>query len=193
MAKAVQKVRRIVEDTPGAIDVKDNLRTGKPELRIRVDRAKAALLGLNTQWIGNFVKMLINGQRIGGYDEGTEERDIIVRLPAHRRNDPAVLDSIRISDAFGNSIPLSTVASWDYVGGPGTVRRKDGQRVMTVSAEVAKGVPAQALLKTIEEKINADKDTFPAGFKARFTGENEDQQEASDFLAIEDLFRPRPQ
>ncbi len=183
MAKAVQKVRRIVEDTPGAIDVKDNLRTGKPELRIRVDRAKAALLGLNTQWIGNFVKMLINGQRIGGYDEGTEERDIIVRLPAERRNDPAVLDSIRISDAFGNSIPLSTVATWDYVGGPGTVRRKDGQRVMTVSAEVAEGVPAQALLRTIEEKIQAEKDSFPAGFKARFTGENEDQQEASDFLA----------
>jgi multidrug efflux pump len=182
MAAAVQKVRRIVEETPGAIDVKDNLRTGKPELRIRVDRAKAALLGLNTQWIGNFVKMLINGQRIGGYDEGTEERDIIVRLPAQRRNDPAVLESIRISDALGNAIPLSTVCTWEYVGGPGTVRRKDGQRVMTVSAEVAKGVPAQALLKTIEDKINAEKESFPVGFKARFTGENEDQQEASDFL-----------
>ncbi len=174
--------RRIVEQVPGVVDVRDNVRTGKPELRIRVDRQKAALLGLNTQFIGNFVKMLIGGQRIGGFDEGNEERDIIVRLPAERRNDPAVLDEIRISDAFGNAIPLSTVCSWSYVGGPGTVRRKDGQRVLTISADVAPGYQAPLLLKEIESRLNAEKAAMPVGYEARFTGENEDQQEAADFL-----------
>lgn len=179
---AVKAVRRIVEGVPGVIDLRDDLRTGKPELRVRVDRQKAALLGLNTQWIGNFVKMLIAGQRIGGYDDGREERDILVRLPEDRRNDPAVLDSIRISDAFGNAIPLSTVCSWEYVGGAGTVRRKGGQRVLTVSADVADGYQAQQLLAEIEAKIALEKASMPLGFEARFTGENEDQQEAATFL-----------
>ncbi|MCC7508470.1 MAG: efflux RND transporter permease subunit [Planctomycetes bacterium] len=182
LGEAVTKVRRIIESTEGVVDVRDNLRTGKPELRIRVDRQKAALLGLNTQWIGNFVKMLINGQRIGGYDEGNEERDIIVRLPADKRNDPAVLDNIRISDRFGNAIPLSTVCSWDYTGGPGTIRRKDAKRVLTVSGNLADGYQAEPLLAEIERKINESKATFPAGFKAGFTGESEDKEEASSFL-----------
>jgi multidrug efflux pump subunit AcrB len=126
--------------------------------------------------------MLINGQRIGGYDDGREERDILVRLPESRRNDPVVLDSIRISDAFGNAIPLSTVCSWDYVGGAGTVRRKDGQRVLTVSADVAEGYQAQQLLKEIESRIELEKPGMPAGFEASFTGENKDQEEAATFL-----------
>lgn len=180
---AMRRVRQIVEGVPGIIDLRDDLRTGKPELRISVDRQKAALLGLNTQWIGNFVKMLINGQRIGGYDDGREERDIIVRLPESKRNDPAILDSIRISDAFGNAIPLSTVCTWQYVGGAGTIRHKDGQRVLTVSADVAKGYQAQVLLKEIETRINAEKAAMPPGFEARFTGENQDQEEAATFLS----------
>lgn len=182
LPEAMRRVRKIVEDIPGIIDLRDDLKTGKPELRISVDRQKAALLGLNTQWIGNFVKMLLNGQRIGGYDDGREERDIIVRLPEAKRNDPAVLDSIRISDAFGNAIPLSTVCTWAYVGGAGTVRHKDGERVLTVSADVANGYQAQILLQEIAARIQTEKATMPPGFEARFTGENEDQEEASAFL-----------
>ena len=183
LPEAMRKVRRIVEGVPGVIDVRDDLTLGKPELRISVDRQKAALLGLNTQWIGNFVKMLINGQRIGGYDDGSDERDIVVRLPASRRNDPTVLDEIRVSDRFGNSIPLSTVCTWDYVGGVGTIKRKDSQRILTVSANVADGYEAGVVLAEVSKRIEAEKGTMPAGFNARFTGESEDQEEAAAFLS----------
>ncbi len=178
----VAAVRRQIEGIDGITDIRDDLRTGKPELRIKVDRQKAALLGLNSQWIGNFVKMLINGQRIGGYDDANDERDIIVRLPADRRNDPTVLENIRISDATGNAIPLSTVCTWSYVGGPGTVRRKDGMRVHTVSADVREGFLADNVLKEVEAKIEAERPNLPTGFNARYTGENEDKQEAVNFL-----------
>ncbi|MCL4731673.1 MAG: efflux RND transporter permease subunit, partial [Planctomycetes bacterium] len=182
-AATVAQVRRIVEGVPGITNLRDDLRTGKPELRIRVDRQKAALLGLNSQWIGNFVKMLINGQRIGGYDDAQDERDIIVRLPAQRRNDPTVLENIRISDAFGNAIPLSTVCTWSYVGGPGTVRRKDGRRIHTVSADVRQGYQADAVLQKVAQAIENEKTAFPPGFNARYTGENEDKAEATAFLS----------
>jgi multidrug efflux pump len=182
LTKAAERVRAIVEGVPGIVDLRDDLTLGKPELRVTVDRQKAALLGLNTQWIGAFVKMLINGQRIGGYDDGKDERDILVRLPAERRNDPTVLSEIRISDPFGNAIPLSTVCTWDYVGGTGTIRRKDGRRILTVSADVVKGMDANAVLAEVGKRIEAEKASMPAGFEARFTGESEDQQEAATFL-----------
>lgn len=179
---AMRAVRRIVEGVPGVVDVRDDLRTGKPELRISVDRQKAALMGLNTQYIGNFVKLLINGQRIGGWDDGREERDIIARLPADLRSDPSLLNSIRISDARGNAIPLSTICSWEYVGGPGTIRRKEAMRVLTVSGDVAPGYQAQDLLAEVRRRIELEQASMPMGFEATFTGENKDQEEAAAFL-----------
>jgi multidrug efflux pump len=182
LPEALRHVRRVVENTAGVVDIRDDLRTGRPELRIRIDRQKAALMGLNTQWIGNFVKMLINGQRIGGYEERNEERDIIVRLPDHLRNDPTVLDSIRISDSQGNAIPLSTLCSWEYVGGAGTIRRKNSQRMLTVTADVAPGYQAQPILQEIAQQLAEQEAAMPLGFQARFTGETEDIDEAAEFL-----------
>ena len=184
LAAAARKVRSIIAEVPGVVDLKDDYRAGKPEFRVTVDRQKAALLGMTTQWIGNFVKMLINGRRIGGYDEGIEERDILVRLPATRRNDPSVLDSIMISDSMGNPIPLSTVARFDYVGGPGTLRRQNARRVITVSSGVAAGLDENVIRAKIMEKIDQANlgGVFPSGFSARMTGESEDQAEASTFL-----------
>ena len=179
---AIAFVRRIVEGVPGITSLRDDLRTGKPELRVNVDRQKAALLGLNSQWIGAFVKMLINGQKIGTYDDAQDERDIVVRLPADRRSDPTVLDNIRISDAFGNAIPLSTLCTWEYVGGPGTIRRKDGTRIHNISSDIREGYQADKVLAEVTKAIEQERVTSPVKFNTRYTGENEDQQESMNFL-----------
>jgi multidrug efflux pump subunit AcrB len=68
------------------------------------------------------------------------------------------------------------------VGGPGTVRRKDGMRIHTVSADVLTGFQAAQVLQVVGQAIDAEKATLPQGMNARYTGENEDMQEATDFL-----------
>ncbi|MHC4841578.1 MAG: efflux RND transporter permease subunit [Planctomycetota bacterium] len=182
LVTTAKAVRRIVESTKGCIDVRDDIQSGKPELRIRINRKRAALLGLNTQWTGNFVKLLVGGRRIGGYETGDEENDIIVRLPENRRSDPALLDEIRISTPAGESVALSTIATWEYSGGPGTIRRKDGRQVLTVSANAADGMDKQKLIASITEKMEAMRGDMPEGFRADFTGEQEDMEEAGSFL-----------
>lgn len=184
LVEAAKQVRAIVAPVPNVVDLRDDYRPGKPEFKIVVDRQKAALMGMTTQWIGNFVKMLINGRRIGGYDEGIEERDIVVRLPSALRNDPKVLDSILVSDAFGNPVPLSSVASFDYTGGPGSLRRRDARRVINVMADVPAGVDENVVraecLKRLDE-ARASR-ALVAGASYRLTGESEDQAEAQTFL-----------
>lgn len=184
LAEAARQVRAIVGTVPNVVDLRDDYRPGKPEFKVRVDRQKAALMGMTTQWIGNFVKMLINGRRIGGYDEGTEERDIIVRLPQALRNDPKVLDSILVSDAFGNPVPLSSVASFDYSGGPGSLRRREARRVINVMADVPAGVDENVVRAECLKKLDEAKAArqLVAGASYRLTGESEDQAEAQTFL-----------
>ncbi|MCQ3950370.1 MAG: AcrB/AcrD/AcrF family protein [Planctomycetes bacterium] len=184
LVDAARKVRAIVAEVPDVVDLRDDHRAGKPEFKLTVDRQKAALMGMNTQWIGNFVKMLINGRRIGGYDEGTEERDIVVRLPAAQRNDPTVLESILISDVMGNPVPLSTVARFDYVGGAGSLRRKESRRIITVSSGVTAGTDENVVRAEVLKRLEQARagGVFPAGTQFRFTGESEDQAEAATFL-----------
>lgn len=188
LVEAVGKVRAIVERVPGVTEVRDDMLMGKPEYRIRVDRQKAALLGLNTQFIGSFVGMFLNGRQIGTWDDGTDDRDIVAILPRHLRNDPAVLDRIKISDPRGNAIPLSTVCSWDYVGGSGTVRRKEGRRIFTVMADAAPGYNADAVLQDVRQAVETEATNMPAGFEVRYTGENKDKEEATAFLSKAFMF-----
>jgi multidrug efflux pump subunit AcrB len=184
LVEAAKRVRAIVANVPNVVDLRDDYRPGKPEFRLIVDRQKAALMGMTTQWIGSFVKMLINGRRIGGYDEGNEERDIVVRLPQANRNDPKILDSILVSDAMGNPVPLSSLASFDYAGGPGSLRRREARRVINVMADVPVGVDENVVRAECIAKLDEARaaNQLPAGTMYRLTGESEDQAEASRFL-----------
>ncbi len=73
-------MREEIRDISGLVDLKDNFVKGKPEIRVRVDKEKAALLGLDTFTIADTFKAAINGAKAGVYREGKDEYDIIARL-----------------------------------------------------------------------------------------------------------------
>ena len=70
---------------PGLVDLKDNFVEGKPEIKVKVDKEKAALLGLSTYTVAHTVKTAINGTKVGVYREGKDEYDIVARLPKKDR------------------------------------------------------------------------------------------------------------
>jgi multidrug efflux pump len=153
----------------------------RPELVIEVDRERAALYDLSTAQVGSTVRTAIQGATAAKYREGKDEYDIVVRLAERYRNDVESLRDLTIS-ADGRQVPLLSVARWQVDEGLGTVRRKDLDRVATISADVRAGEQSNAVLADVRRVLQPVAETMPPGYVLRYTGQQEDQQESMDFL-----------
>ena len=174
-------VRRIIKDIPGLVDLKVNFVRGKPEIRVRVDKEKAALMGLDTYTIAYTVKSAINGVKAGVYREGKDEYDIIARLPENDRNSIKSLKRITVSGPQGEPIPLTSLATVSLGSGIGAIMRLDQKRVVTVSGDVS-GRLANDVIKDIKARLSQKMD-WPRGYRYRFTGEQQEQAKAQAFLS----------
>jgi len=155
-----------------------------PEIRINVDREKAAVYGLSTSQIGNTVRQAINGVEASKYRDGKDEYDITVRLDEEFRDNMSALQDLTVMNE-GRQIPLSSVASWEMSEGLGGIKHIDQERVITVMSDVRSGYNPNAVLNEVQQVLNNYlNNEIPSGYSVEWTGEQEDQQESIDFLSM---------
>jgi multidrug efflux pump subunit AcrB len=155
-----------------------------PEIRINVDREKAAVYGLSTSQIGNTVRQAINGVEASKYRDGKDEYDITVRLDEEFRDNMSALQDLTVMNE-GRQIPLSSVASWEMSEGLGGIKHIDQERVITVMSDVRSGYNPNAVLNEVQQVLdNYLNNEIPSGYSVEWTGEQEDQQESIDFLSM---------
>jgi len=181
LGSIAQQVRSVLDKIPFVQDVRDDYVPGSPTVRVRVDRQKAALLGLSTDIIGFALKVAFNGLKVSTFREGDEDYDITVQLAESDRKVTDVLRELLIPTPEG-LVPLSTVTTFEIGGGLGQVNRINHERVVTVKANVDEEKVPGPVVRAQAEKILADF-SLPPGYKIRFTGELEFQQEAQAFLS----------
>ncbi|SMO51681.1 efflux RND transporter permease subunit [Gracilimonas mengyeensis] len=158
-----------------------DLPESRPEVKVDVDREKAALFNLNTNDIGMTVRQAINGVEASKFRDGKDEYDIVVRLSDEYRDDLSTLANLTIFHE-GVQIPLSEVASWEVSDGFGGIRHKQSERVVTVSADVRSGFQSNAVLQEAQVLLDDYLEGMPAGYTYEWTGQQEDQQESFEFL-----------
>ncbi|MFT5144613.1 MAG: multidrug efflux pump, partial [Thalassolituus oleivorans] len=167
----------------GLVDVRDNLDTGRPELKVEIDRERAARFGLNTSKVASTVRSAINGAEAGKWRDGEEEYDITVRLRESDRANLESLNNLTIVEE-GQQIPLTAVANLSLSGGLGSITRLDLDRVATVSADAAPGFNGQAILGEVQELLVPYMEIVPPGYRLAYTGENEEFNESFSFLTL---------
>ncbi|MEW6262122.1 MAG: efflux RND transporter permease subunit [Thermodesulfobacteriota bacterium] len=180
LLEIAERVRRNIQDVPGLTDLKDNIIRGKPEIKIQVDKEKAALLGLDTYTIAYTVKTAVNGAKVGVFREGKDEYDIVARLPEKDRRSLESLKRLTISGAKGEPIPITSVASFELSSGLGAITRKDQKRVVTVSGKNSGRLPND-IIKDVQARLV--KMPWPRGYEYKFTGERQEQGKAEAFLS----------
>lgn len=173
------EIRDRIQDIPGLLDLQDDLDKGKPEVRVVVDREKARLAGLDTQFIGMTIQAAINGRKAGEYRVGDDEYDVTVRYPEWFRGNLAYVEGMSIVNAVGQPIPFSSVARLDEGVGMGSIRRLDGKRIVTIQAN-AEGVSGPELLKRVRTALSDLE--LPPGYMLTYGGENKDMQDTMVFL-----------
>ena len=163
------------------VGLESDMDDGRPELQVEVDRERASLYGLSTNDVGFAVRAAINGLEAAKYRTGNDEYDIVVRLREEDRQEVTALEQLT-AFADGKQVPLLSVADWSVSEGYSSIRRKDMDRVATVSAEVASGYNSNDVRGEVETLLADFSAGLPPGYAMAFTGEQEEQQEAQTFL-----------
>lgn len=178
LGELATQMKNEIKNIPGLVDLKDNFDKGRPELKVRIDRKKAAIYGLNTSKIASTIRTAIYGTDASEYRVADDEYDITVRLKENERNKLDVLKNLTIHEE-GTQIPLVSLATFEVSGGFSAINRKDLKRVVTVSANVD-GRLANDVLKDVQATVANMK--LPAGYSVSYTGENEEQEKSQQFL-----------
>ncbi len=180
MARISDQLKEKIRDIPGIVDLTDDYQTGLPEIKIDIDKERAALLGLDAYTIGYIIKGSVNGVEVGKYHEGEDEFDIIARLPEEQRLNIQNILRLHIPAHGGESIPLSSVATVTTTSGLSAIKHIDQKRVVSVSSNVAKGFNAREVLSQVIDI--AKKMQLPTGYVFAYTGENEEFEKSQAFM-----------
>ena len=177
-----RNIREIISKLPNIEDVRDDYVESIPSIQVTVDRQKASAFGLSTGTIGYALKTAFNGVNVSTYREEGDDYDISVRLPEVDRRSTDVLHKLLIPAPNGEVVPLTTLADIRYTGSIGDITRINHKRVITVQANVDETKIPGSVLRMQAEKLLADF-PLPRGYEITFTGENEEQEEAGQFLS----------
>ena len=163
--------------------LESDLDEARPELAVHVDREKAALYGLSTAQVAGVVRTAVQGTEASRYRTGNDEYDVVVRLAEPWRRDLESLRDLVLENDPGEQIPLVSVADWTVGEGLGSIRRKDMDRMATISSDVRAGLNKNAVLAEVKTSLEPFvEQELPPGYTVRYTGQSEDQAEAEGFL-----------
>lgn len=166
---------------PGIVDVDTSLEAGKPELKVFIDRDKAADLGVSVASIAEAVNLLVSGEvDVTKYKDEQRGRryDVRVRLSAADRTNPDDLGKIYVRAKDGRLIQLANVVRIQEGGGPSVINRVDRQRAITVFASL-EGKP----LGTAINELNAISDkVLPMDYIPKYKGMAETMGESFQYL-----------
>ncbi len=123
----------------GVFDLSDDLRLGKPEMRVRL-REGALVLGLNASRVARQLRAAFHGRNAGEFQAGAEDYEIDIRLSGQDRDSLADLARFAVTLPTGEQVPLYTVATLDSGRGYGRIHRIDGRRAVTLQGDVDSAV-----------------------------------------------------
>lgn len=169
----------------GIEELKLDVEVGKPEYLIQVDRKKARRFNVSTYQIGSTLRTALFGQEVSTFKDGEDDYDIVVRLKDEYRYDADKLLNQKITfrdqtNGQIRQIPISAIASAEKTSTYSSVKRKNMNRMITITSNVLDGYNANEVVAEIKE-VMADYD-LPEENAISFTGEQEEQAKEMAFL-----------
>ncbi|MFH0953278.1 MAG: efflux RND transporter permease subunit [Verrucomicrobiota bacterium] len=176
------RLKAILEQVEGAVDVSVSREMKRPELRIAVDREKAAALGLDMRTVADTVATCIEGATATRYRERGQTYDIYVRLEEAGRSKPEDIESLTVVSPYtGVPVRMASIATVYEATGPLQIERKNRERIVRVECNVH----GRAMGKVIEDARGAvARMTLPLDAFINWGGEYEEQVKAFKDLTL---------
>ncbi|MEL7281555.1 MAG: efflux RND transporter permease subunit [Pseudomonadota bacterium] len=169
------EARRIIADQELVTVARTTISGGAPEVSLKVDEAKARLLGLDLGQIARQLDTALEGVTGGSLVEGTEQLPVRVRLGEGIRGDLGAIADLPIIPPFAAgapvSVPLSALAEVTVKPSEGAITRRNSERVNNIQAFIVHGVLPEQALRDVRAGLEAEGFTLPAGYRLEFGGD----------------------
>ncbi|WP_027717632.1 efflux RND transporter permease subunit [Desulfovirgula thermocuniculi] len=182
LRRLAAQVTEIVRSVPGTRQVMNSMEAGRPELRLVVDREKAAQYGLTASQVGNLARILGDGLVVGTIeDESGKSVNIRLLVAEQYRQSTFDLEKLVVSASGGTRVPLKQIARFEEGEGPNVINRDGQSRVVYVYGDYA-GRDLGSINREIAQKLAAL--PLPEGYYLHQGGQQEDMAQTFRSLLI---------
>ncbi|MFT5693163.1 MAG: multidrug efflux pump, partial [Oceanicoccus sp.] len=154
-----------------------DLKETQQQIHVRIDRNRAAALGVSVREIGKTLQALMTDQEVTTFSEDGEEYPVIVQLQRDQRVSPEDIDNVFVrSSTTGKLIQLSNVLYSESVAGIATLNRYNRMRAVTISGGLSAGVSLGEALQFLEDTVRGE---LPTNAKVDYKGQSLEYKESS--------------
>jgi multidrug efflux pump len=164
---------------PGLVNIESDLKLNKPQLRVTVDRDKAADLGVSVERIGRTLETMLGGRQVTRFKQNGKQYDVIVELADIDRRNPDDLASIYVRSDKGWMVPMSNLIAVEETVAPKELNRFNKLRAATITATLA---PGTALGEALTYLANAAREVLPPDTVIDYAGQSREFRESSSDL-----------
>jgi len=181
LARVVRQFQDALAKNPGFVQVDTDLRLNKPEIRMDVDRERAADMGVNVDAIARTVETMLGGRIVTRYKRDGEQYDVVVQTDSAQRSTPDDIDRLFVRGRNEAMIPLASLVKIREVVVPRELNHFGQRRSASITANLA---PELALGDALQFMDATAAEILPPGYTTDLNGQSREFRSASGSLAI---------
>jgi multidrug efflux pump len=163
------------------VNLDSDYKENQPDLRVQIDRARAADLGVSVEDIGRTLELMFGERQISTFVNKGEEYYVIMRARAQDRATPSDLANTFVRATNGDLVPLSAFVTLTEAAAPQTLNRFDRLRSITIQSSLAPGVSIGQGLDTLERIVREE---LPPEARIGYQGQSKEFKDASNAIYV---------
>src|SRR5437660_504915 len=180
--KYSQDILAKIKQNQNIQDADRSLVLGNPEARVRIDRQRAADLGIKAGDIAQALNTMVAGSRVSTYSEGSDQYDVVLMAENRYRQNTDLLNQLTVPTSKGGNVELSKVVRLEEGTSPTSIDRINRQRQVTITASVSpNGSETEALQAMQQAAASIGMET---GYTTGVTGQSKQMGQANYYYII---------
>jgi multidrug efflux pump len=183
VAAVAERVMNVASQNPGLANLEIDYEERKPQLRVGIDRNKAADLGVSLTNVGRALETMLGSRVVTTFLMGGDEYNVLLQARDEQRASVNDLDNIYVrSDKTRELVPLASVVNIQETGAANELRRFNRQRSITVTANLAEGFSLGDALTYMEQTVREQSQGVP--IQIEYDGESRELKRSSGGLLL---------
>jgi multidrug efflux pump len=176
LSKMVDAVLAEAEKSPALANLETRLKLNKPEIKVSVNRDKAAAVGAQVETIGRTLETMLGGRQVTRFKQNGKQYDVIVQVADLERTNPDDLSKIYVRGSNGSMIQLSNLVDLREAVAPRELGRMNQLRSADITANIAPGYSQGEALAALEQ---AARRVLPSSVQIDYIGQSREYMQAS--------------